>query len=105
MPEAWFADALARLDLDLSTTSVRVWSDDPEWCRRELRLGVPFEVAPDAPAVWDMRDLSRCRTLLISRSTFSWWAAEIASDRGARVAFPAPWWPGYPRARPRHRAG
>jgi hypothetical protein len=96
VPEKWFSESLARLELDLSNAPVRVWSDDPEWCRRELRLGVRFEVAPPAPPLSDLRDLSRCRALLISRSTFSWWAAKVASERGVRVAYPAPWWPATP---------
>ena len=97
VPEEWFAEALARLEPRLLAARVRVWSDDPEWCRAELDLG---------GAVRGRRLTGRrygtcgkwlsCRVLLISRSTFSWWAANLAANRGARVAYPAPWWPGTP---------
>jgi hypothetical protein len=96
VPQAWFAGALVQLEPDLPAAGVRVWSDDPDWCRSELDLGVPFEVVGDGPPLLHMRELALCRALVISRSTFSWWPAQIASHRGARVAFPAPWWPGSP---------
>jgi Glycosyl transferase family 11 len=96
VPQAWFAGALAQLEPDLRAAPIRVWSDDPEWCRAELDLGVPFQVAGDGPPLQHLRELALCRALLISRSTFSWWAAGVASGRGARVAYPAPWWPGTP---------
>lgn len=96
VPEEWFAEALARLEPRLLAARVRVWSDDPEWCRAELDLGGPFEVADDGPPLRHMREMALCRVLLISRSTFSWWAANLAANRGARVAYPAPWWPGTP---------
>ena len=50
----------------------------------------------DGPPLRHLRGVALCRVLLISRSTFSWWAANLATGRGARVAYPAPWWPGTP---------
>ena len=74
---------------------IRVWSDDPAWCEKELDLGSPFKVERGAGALDDLAGMSRCGALILERSTFSWWAARVASERGATIAFPAPWWPGY----------
>jgi hypothetical protein len=88
----WFGAALAALQPG-TKERVRVWSDDPEWCRTRLDLGVPFEIAANGPPVEHLRGLASCSALVISRSTFSWWAGAIAADRGARIVFPTPWWP------------
>jgi|GEM_PF-1265598 len=92
VPARWFHVALCHLGLATDTVlPVRVWSDDPDWCRKELRLGVPFEIAERASAVEDMASLARCTSLIISRSTFSWWAARVAAERGATIVYPTPW--------------
>jgi len=98
-PAAWFPRALERVRAargDAWTDAqVRVWSDDPEWCERELYLGSPFEVVHSASPLDDLAGLSKCGAVILERSTFSWWAARVASERGATIAFPAQWWPGY----------
>ena len=100
VPTAWFRGALKRLRTELDNAGrahpVVVWSDDPDWCRSELDLGIPFEIAPEASAVEHLAALSRCSALVISRSTFSWWAARLATSRGAAVAYPEPWMSGSP---------
>jgi hypothetical protein len=92
--EGWFRIALERLPMDLRDAQVTVWSDDPDWCRNHLDLGVPFVISPPDSSVEHLRGLARCRTLVMSRSSFSWWAAAVAASRGALVAVPTPWWPG-----------
>lgn len=57
---------------------VFVVSDDPDWCRSHLDLGVPFECWSGGSAVEDMKLLAGCRSLVLSRSTFSWWAAMLS---------------------------
>ena len=99
VPASWPAEALTKLRAELGGDAelpVRVWSDDPDWCCAELDLGTAFEVAPKGPAVEDLAALSACRALVVSRSTFSWWAARIAAGRGSAVVYPAPWRSGAP---------
>jgi hypothetical protein len=93
VPASWFKDTVREA---YAGTTVRpcVWSDDASWCRERLDLGVDFDVADDGTALEHLTGLSRCDVLVISRSTFSWWAARLASDRGGRVLFPSPWWDG-----------
>ena len=95
VPPTWFRHALEVSGTTASRTCV--WSDDPDWCREHLDLGFDFEVAPPGTPVEHLAALSRCRALVISRSTFSWWAARVATEHGARVVFPSPWWDGHPR--------
>jgi glycosyl transferase family 11 len=100
VPAGWFKHAVGQLRADIGQTGnapgVCVWSDDPDWCRMELDLGLPFEIAAPGPALQHLAALSRCRALVISRSTFSWWAARIATELGATVVYPSPWSTGAP---------
>jgi hypothetical protein len=53
-----------------------VFSDDPEWCERELVLPGPSQVVSGSSS--DEEDLAligRCHHAAISNSTFGWWGA------------------------------
>jgi hypothetical protein len=92
VPPNWFRIAVEMAAAEVVTSRVRVWSDDPAWCRAHLDLGRPFELAAPGSPLDHLATMSRCRALIISRSTFSWWAARLAWARGARVYVPSPWW-------------
>ncbi|MGY1805886.1 alpha-1,2-fucosyltransferase [Blastococcus sp. SYSU D00669] len=72
-----------------SDARVAVYSDDPDWCRQELRLPNARYVVP-GNAAEDMIALSRHRYLVLSGSTFSWWAASLSERPPMSVAAPAP---------------
>jgi Glycosyl transferase family 11 len=67
-----------------------VVTNDPEWCRRNLDLGRPYKLLPTGSALEDLRSLAASDFLVISRSTFSWWAAAVSD---ATVVTPDPWFP------------
>jgi hypothetical protein len=73
-----------------------VFSDDPDWPRANLSLGdnVDFECGPAAQGREDWRDLqlmSQCKHHVIANSTFSWWAAWLATFPGKQVIAPRLW--------------
>ena len=73
-----------------------VFSDDPSWCEAQLSLGLPTHIvrrdSPNTSAADDMLCLAQARRVIIANSTFSWWAAWIATQRGdAHVVAPATW--------------
>lgn len=70
-----------------------VATDDPDWVRRELHLPVDECIVRslDAPAWEDMMILSRCDHVVISNSSFGWWAAWLGDD-GRSVTCPEKWY-------------
>lgn len=70
-----------------------VFSDDPQWCRSApLFEGASvYETPRGAPAAHDLLAMSRCGGLVIANSSYSWWAAWLAWQRGARVITPTQW--------------
>jgi hypothetical protein len=80
--------AIEANDLPCSTP-VAVYSDDPEWCRAELRLPNARYVPPGDAAA-DLLSLARHRYLVLSGSTFSWWAAQLTDHPPGSVCAPHP---------------
>ena len=95
VPAEWFRHATAVALASISSPlKIRVFSDDPRWCRANLDIGHNFEIAGDDDVIQQLGDLGKCRALVISRSTFSWWAARIAMEHAATIVYPTPWAPG-----------
>lgn len=92
VPSDWYRRALEIVDIaGEQTPQVHVFTDDPTWCTRNLDVGRQWQIRSTGRAVEDLRILASCDYLIVSRSTFSWWAASISK---ATVVFPTPWFPG-----------
>lgn len=95
LPAEWYRRALDEVCLvggdDVKTEVV---TNEPEWCRRNLDFGRPYRVLPTGSALDDMRSLAVSDFLVLSRSTFSWWAAAVSD---ATVIAPNPWFPEMPQ--------
>lgn len=79
--------------LDITSLSVTVFSDDSEWCEKELSFDVPVTYSPPRETLADFRALMECEYLVLSRSTFSWWAAVLPDRPQENVISPFPYTP------------
>jgi len=94
LPARWYRRAMDTVYLvGGDSVETEVVTNDPQWCRRNLDFGRPFRILPTGPALEDMRSLAASDFIVISRSTFSWWAAAISD---AKVIAPKPWFPEMP---------
>jgi len=70
-----------------------VVSDDPVWCRENLRLGYSTFVM-EQPPLGDWEDLwlmASARRIVIAASSFSWWAGWLVYRKGGAVVAPMVW--------------
>jgi len=67
---------------------VFVYTDDPMYCRNTLDLGVRFTLIEESSAIDDFIGMVESEYIIISRSTFSWWAAFVSKGY---VFCPDPW--------------
>jgi hypothetical protein len=91
---SYYHDALAearRRRGDISR--VFVFSDDPAWCRSELRLPCDVHVVErdrdSSSAIRDLWTLSQFSTIAVSNSTFGWWAAWLCGRDDPMAIVPA----------------
>lgn len=72
---------------------VCIFSDDPDWCR--IALPIPSAVFMErSSAAEDLSALSAHEFLVLSGSTFSWWAAVLRERDRSSVSAPYPFVPG-----------
>lgn len=85
--ERYFRDALSRINPALP---VLVASDDHQWVRATFAdLSDRVQIFEGSTQFDDLRMLSRSTELIMSNSTFSWWAGYLG--RQARTICPEPW--------------
>jgi hypothetical protein len=91
----YFESALSFLLQKNRFSKVAIFSDDPEWATVNLggdnRIIVSDQYKLTAPE--ELHLLSKCSHLILSNSSFSWWAAYLAESRNHRtsVVAPYPW--------------
>ncbi len=73
-----------------------VFSDDPAWCRENLKLGFPTEYLGDDTAgpdgVYHLALMAQCKHHIIANSTFSWWGAWLGANPQKIVVAPERWY-------------
>jgi hypothetical protein len=91
----YYARAVEAIAARVDGLRLLVVSDDPAWCRAELRLPFPTTVVERplaAGRAWeDMLLVSRCDHHVIANSTFSWWGAWLNPAEEKIVVGPARW--------------
>ncbi len=90
----YYQKAFARIQQDVPHPVMFVFSDDPAWTRANLHF--PCETVYVTHNVGiknheDLRLMRACRHFIIANSTFSWWAAWLASYENKIIIVPERW--------------
>lgn len=88
-PVGYYRRGIARMK-QAGITNFTVYTDDREWVADHL-LSDDVQLAPESDAMSDFKGLANSAAVIMSNSSFSWWAAYLASRRGAPVVGPASW--------------
>jgi hypothetical protein len=90
----YYKDAMSWMHERVSGARLYVFSDDPEWCRKELPLPAGSEIVShnQGSRAWeDLRLMSSCRHHIIANSSFSWWGAWLNPAADKHVIAPRSW--------------
>lgn len=90
----WYSAAKEVIDKRISNPAYFVFSDDPDWSRRNL----PFfgdatfvEPSEDGQDAQDLHLMSLCKHQIIANSSFSWWGAWLNRNPNKVVIAPQRW--------------
>lgn len=90
----YYKAAIKRLESRSKDLYFYVFSDDMEWCRKNLKLGTQFiflDRPTKVPPHEDMLLMSSCKHNIIANSSFSWWAAWLNPSADKMVIAPKKW--------------
>lgn len=69
-----------------------VFSDDPKWCKENLRFTHPtIYVSHNTDGAEDLRLMKACAHNIIANSSFSWWGAWLNQNKNKLVIAPKKW--------------
>ena len=90
----YYEECAARIAGRVHDPHFFVFSDDPDWVVRNVRLDYPVEFVThngDGRNFEDLRLLSLCRHQITANSSFSWWAAWLNANPDKIIFAPKTW--------------
>jgi hypothetical protein len=86
---AYYQQAINHIKERVVDAQLFIFSNDIEWCRRELNFDIPVNyVSGLFEPPMDFYLMSACKHFVIANSTFSWWAAWLGESLDKIVAEP-----------------
>jgi hypothetical protein len=90
----YYSRAIQHIVERVSSPHFFLFSDDPDWVKRELKLEFPATViehnGPER-SYEDLRLMSQCQHNIIANSSFSWWGAWLNQNPHKIVVAPTRW--------------
>lgn len=89
----WYEAAVEHMQADGKDRTWFVFSDDPDWVHRHIRLPEKTHVVDNEPInpLWYILLMAQCKDNVLSNSSFSWWGAYLNAHAGNRVIVPERW--------------
>lgn len=88
----YYKKAVALLEKKINAPSLYVFSDDPEWCKKNLKFKQQTTyISHNTDGSEDMRLMKACRHNIIANSSFSWWGAWLNESPDKIVIAPKQW--------------
>jgi len=93
LEEEYFKNGVEQLSFNGGSNKVWVFSDDPHFVQQNFK-SFNIDCFPEIDTNLSQEEvlflMSRSKRIVISNSTFSWWAAAFA-DKDASIVAPTPW--------------
>lgn len=89
----YYEAAIERMTTKLDEFTLYVFSDEPEWVKKHIRLPENTQFIENEPInpFWYIYLMAHCKDNIISNSSFSWWGAYLNCNPEKRVIAPKQW--------------
>lgn len=95
----YYRNAVEHLQQILNNPTIYVFSDDIEWCQKNLHFSLPTQFVTHDYAGKKFRNyfelMINCKYYIIPNSSFGWWAAYLSRYPGKQVIAPKQWFKNY----------
>ena len=89
---SYYEAGVKKMAQKINNPKFYIFSDEPEWCRQNLKLNHPTEyISNHGHGSEDMRLMKECRHHIIANSSFSWWGAWLNENPDKLVIAPKKW--------------
>lgn len=89
---SYYEAGVKKMAQNINNPKFYIFSDEPEWCRQNLKLNHPTEyISNHGHGSEDMRLMKECRHHIIANSSFSWWGAWLNENPDKLVIAPKKW--------------
>jgi len=90
----YYLAAVDKITQGLIDPHIFIFSDDPQWCKANIKLEFPVTYIDHNngdDAYLDLHLMSHCKHHIIANSSFSWWGAWLNPSDSKRVIAPKRW--------------
>ncbi len=88
----YYKAAVKEMTKQVKKPNLYVFSDDPDWCKKNLRFTQPTTyISHNTDGSEDMRLMKMCKHNIIANSSFSWWGAWLNTNPYKIVVAPKQW--------------
>lgn len=87
LPAEYYKKAAELTDCD----QYYIFSDDIEWCKENLKFDKPVQYIKDTDYC-ELYVIASCKNIIISNSSFGWWAAYLKNYDVGKIIAPANWY-------------
>jgi len=95
MTEKYYLNAIEHIKEKVKNLVGYIFSDDIEWCKKNVRLPLPINYVEHVHAgpmySHYLQLMMNCKHFVIPNSTFAWWAAWLGKNPDKIVTVPDPW--------------
>ncbi len=92
----YYQSALAYIKEQIVNPVFFIFSDDIEWCRRNIKLPEQCHYMDDniagKKAEGHLYLMKQCKHFIISNSTYAWWGAWLSEEQNKQVVYPKNWY-------------
>ncbi|MBR9706716.1 alpha-1,2-fucosyltransferase [Candidatus Pacearchaeota archaeon] len=90
LTKEYYAKAVSMIKKKVRNPKFYVFSDEPEWCKKNFDFDVSIEYIEGNKGYEDFELIKSCKHKILANSALSWWAGYLSDIKNAIIISPRP---------------